>query len=104
MRINELEFQDKNGNEINPTKKQMATFIAYLNNENEKLKHELVVKDKVITYFCNQNKELLEENSNICGYDYIPIKNEIRIKNVLEKEERDLASRELFNYLIEKGE
>ena len=51
MRINELEFQDKKRNEINPTKKQMATFIAYLNNENEKLKHELVVKDKVITYF-----------------------------------------------------
>lgn len=38
MIIDDLEFQDKNGNEINPTKEQMAILIKHLNKENKHLK------------------------------------------------------------------
>lgn len=49
MKINEFEFQDKKGNEIEPTKKQLIIFIKHLLEQIkdlEKFKKQLAIKSK----------------------------------------------------------
>lgn len=49
MKINEFEFQDKNGNEIEPTKKQLIIYINHLHEQIkdlEKFKKQLAIKSK----------------------------------------------------------
>lgn len=99
MRINELEFQDTNGNEINPTKEQMATFIADLNNKNKQLEHDLAVRDKALKHFAHRVELLLSANARITGNEYEYISVETRIKNVLEKAEKMLIKeKKWINY------
>ena len=72
MRINELEFQDTNGNEINPTKQQMATFIADLNNKNKQLERDLAVRDrayKLLLEWTIKNANKLMKNEVINGLE-----------------------------------
>lgn len=41
MKIDEFEFQDKNGNEIEPTKIQLVIYIKYLHKRIDVLKKQL---------------------------------------------------------------
>lgn len=46
MRIDEFEFQDKNGNEIEPTKNQLVVYIKSLHKQIAELKQQLEEKEK----------------------------------------------------------
>ena len=46
MRIDEFEFQDRNGNEIEPTKNQLVVYIKSLHKEIAELKKQLKEKEK----------------------------------------------------------
>lgn len=46
MRIDEFEFQDKNGNEIEPTKNQLVVYIKSLHKQITELKQQLEEKEK----------------------------------------------------------
>lgn len=48
MRIDEFEFQDRNGNEIEPTKNQLVVYIKSLHKEIAELKKQLKEKKKKI--------------------------------------------------------
>lgn len=48
MRIDEFEFQDRNGNEIEPTKNQLVVYIKSLHKQIAELKKQLEEKDKEI--------------------------------------------------------
>ena len=49
MRINEFEFQDKNGNEIEPTKNQLVVYIKSLHKQIAELKQKAIMS-KFRTY------------------------------------------------------
>ena len=46
MRIDEFEFQDRNGNEIEPTKNQLVVYIKSLHKQIAELKKQLKEKEK----------------------------------------------------------
>lgn len=46
MRIDEFEFQDKNGNEIEPTKNQLVVYIKSLHKQIVELQKQLEEKEK----------------------------------------------------------
>ena len=46
MRIDEFEFQDKNGNEIEPTKNQLVVYIKSLHKQVAELQKQLEEKRK----------------------------------------------------------
>lgn len=46
MRIDEFEFQDRNGNEIEPTKNQLVVYIKSLHKQIAELENQLAEKDK----------------------------------------------------------
>lgn len=46
MRIDEFEFQDRNGNEIEPTKNQLVVYIKSLHKQIAELQKQLEEKDK----------------------------------------------------------
>lgn len=46
MRIDEFEFQDRNGNEIEPTKNQLVVYVKSLHKEIAELKKQLKEKEK----------------------------------------------------------
>lgn len=46
MRIDEFEFQDRNGNEIEPTKNQLVVYIKSLHKQIAELQKQLEGKDK----------------------------------------------------------
>ena len=48
MRIDEFEFQDKNGNEIEPTKNQLVVYIKSLHKQVAELQKQLEEKEKKI--------------------------------------------------------
>ena len=48
MRIDEFEFQDRNGNEIEPTKNQLVVYIKSLHNQIAELQKQLGKKEKLI--------------------------------------------------------
>lgn len=48
MRIDEFEFQDRNGNEIEPTKNQLVIYIKSLHKQITELKKQLKEKEKEI--------------------------------------------------------
>ena len=46
MKIDEFEFQDRNGNEIEPTKNQLVVYIKSLHKQIAELKQQLAEKDE----------------------------------------------------------
>lgn len=48
MQIDEFEFRDKNGNEIEPTKNQLVIYIKSLHKQIKDLKTQPTVKDKAL--------------------------------------------------------
>lgn len=46
MRIDEFEFQDRNGNEIEPTKNQLVVYVKSLHKQIAELEKQLAEKDK----------------------------------------------------------
>lgn len=48
MRIDEFEFQDRNGNEIEPTKNQLVVYIKSLHKQIAELKKQLKEKEEEI--------------------------------------------------------
>lgn len=46
MRIDEFEFQDRNGNEIEPTKNQLVVYIKSLHKQIAELEKQLAEKEK----------------------------------------------------------
>ena len=58
MRIDEFEFQDKNGNEIEPTKNQLVVYIKSLHKQVAELKNQLEEKEKTIQGLIEAQKYL----------------------------------------------
>lgn len=48
MRIDEFEFRDKNGNEIEPTKNQLVIYIKSLHKQIKELKKQLAQSQKIL--------------------------------------------------------
>ncbi len=55
MRIDEFEFQDRNGNEIEPTKNQLVVYIKSLHKQIAELKKQLAEKEEEIAYLTKLN-------------------------------------------------
>lgn len=51
MRIDEFEFQDRNGNEIEPTKNQLVIYIKSLHKQIAEFQEQLEKKEKSLEYF-----------------------------------------------------
>lgn len=74
MRIDEFEFQDKNGNEIEPTKDQLVIYIRSLHEQIKNLKIDLkdymeleekisTKYDKIVKQFKSQPEEIIDKIS-----------------------------------------
>lgn len=84
MRIDEFEFQDRNGNEIEPTKNQLVIYIKSLHKQITELQKQLKEKTKTIQGLVEVQK-LLEES---CSYQMF-----LDIQKQLEEKEK-----EIYNY------
>ena len=58
MRIDEFEFQDKNGNEIEPTKNQLVVYIKSLHKQIAELQKQLEEKERLLQYGKTEIKNL----------------------------------------------
>ena len=64
MRIDEFEFQDRNGNEIEPTKNQLVVYIKSLHKQIAELQKQL--KETKADLFLSRNEiDTLKNNLNI---------------------------------------
>lgn len=86
MKIDEFEFRDKNGNEIEPTKNQLIIYIKLLHKQIEEKNQELL---KFVHRISDQNEEILELKQQLEDKD-----NEI--KPLREQNERVLKKLELI--------
>lgn len=59
MRIDEFEFQDKNGNEIEPTKNQLVIYIKSLHKKIAELQKQLAEKKEKIETILKENEKLV---------------------------------------------
>ena len=64
MRIDEFEFQDRNGNEIEPTKNQLVVYIKSLHKQIAELQNQLEEKDKDFKFYQKLYKIEKEQNDN----------------------------------------
>lgn len=64
MRIDEFEFQDRNGNEIEPTKNQLVIYIKSLHKQIAELQKQLEEKDKDFKFYQKLYKIEKEQNDN----------------------------------------
>ena len=68
MRIGDLEFRDKQGNEINPTKQQMAMVIDKLLKEIYKFEQELAeLKEKAIDEINREFVQAVHDWKTLCA-------------------------------------
>lgn len=58
MRIDEFEFQDRNGNEIEPTKNQLVIYIKSLHKEIKELKQQLTITEKALELACDNLEDI----------------------------------------------
>ena len=65
MRIDEFEFQDKNGNEIEPTKNQLVIYIKSLHKQITELKKQLEEKDADIIALDTDNYSFKQQIDNL---------------------------------------
>ena len=65
MRIDEFEFQDKNGNEIEPTKNQLVIYIKSLHKQITELKKQLEEKDADIIALDTDNYSFKQQIENL---------------------------------------
>ena len=79
MRIDEFEFQDKNGNEIEPTKNQLVIYIKSLHKKIAELQKQLKEKTKTIQGLVEAQKHLEES----CSYQMF-----LDIQKQLEEKEK----------------
>ena len=65
MRIDEFEFQDRNGNEIEPTKNQLVVYIKSLHKQIAELQKQLEEKEKEIRQLDNEKGMLLNNSMKL---------------------------------------
>lgn len=65
MRIDEFEFQDRNGNEIEPTKNQLVVYIKSLHKQITELQKQLEEKEKKIRQLDNEKGMLLNNSMKL---------------------------------------
>ena len=65
MRIDEFEFQDKNGNEIEPTKNQLVIYIKSLHKKIAELQKQLEEKDADIIALDTDNYSFKQQIDNL---------------------------------------
>lgn len=107
MRIDEFEFQDRNGNEIEPTKNQLVVYIKSLHKEIAELKKQLKEKEKKIEdlkkskqyFIMNYNhiidklqKQLESQPAEIVEKIKEQIFNHFNVKNIEEYERLSLLN------------
>lgn len=107
MRIDEFEFQDRNGNEIEPTKNQLVVYIKSLHKEIAELKKQLKEKKKKIEdlkkskqyFIINYNhiidklqKQLESQPAEIVEKIKEQIFNHFNVKNIEEYERLSLLN------------
>ena len=68
MRIDEFEFQDRNGNEIEPTKNQLVVYIKSLHKQIAELKQQLAEKDKELSEYVKIVDDLHKQLSDKCDF------------------------------------
>ena len=66
MRIDEFEFQDRNGNEIEPTKNQLVVYIKSLHKEIAELQKQL--KSQPAEIVEKIKEQLIKRLNTIAGY------------------------------------
>ena len=69
MRIDEFEFQDRNGNEIEPTKNQLVIYIKSLHKQIAELEKQLGEKEKLLQYGMTEIKKLHKRINDIVKRD-----------------------------------
>lgn len=69
MRIDEFEFQDKNGNEIEPTKNQLVVYIKSLHKQIAELQKQLEEKERLLQYGKTEIKKLNKRINDIVKRD-----------------------------------
>ena len=69
MRIDEFEFQDKNGNEIEPTKNQLVVYIKSLHKQIAELQKQLEEKERLLQYGKTEIKNLHKRINDIVKRD-----------------------------------
>lgn len=90
MRIDEFEFQDKNWNEIEPTKNQLVIYIKSLHKQITEIKQQLEEKEKEIS---NLNGLIRERDKQIKNLKtnkkrVIEHKNNVKISFCIEQLEK----------------
>ena len=94
MRIDEFEFQDRNGNEIEPTKNQLVVYIKFLHKQIAELKKQLEEKDADIIALDTDNYSFKQQIDNLrqqLKSQPAEIVEKIRKEVEKEKDENDLA-------------
>ena len=67
MKIDEFEFQDRNGNEIEPTKNQLVVYIKSLHKQIAELKQQLAEKEKSLS-IKSVVRTLMKDNNLNCTF------------------------------------
>lgn len=95
MRIDEFEFQDRNGNEIEPTKNQLVVYIKSLHKQIAELKKQLEeIQDFIKLYDCDNFEEF---KSFIGSCHLTPAEKEIAIVDLqkqLKEKDKEIAELE----------
>ena len=65
MKIDEFEFQDRNGNEIEPTKNQLVVYIKSLHKQIAELQNQLEEKDADIIALDTDNYSFKQQIDNL---------------------------------------
>ena len=86
MKIDEFEFQDRNGNEIEPTKNQLVVYIKSLHKQIAELKRQLAEKDKQIDYY----QSLLKRSCDECNIKLKTIKTNFALEQLEKVKEKAL--------------
>ena len=69
MRIDEFEFQDRNGNEIEPTKNQLVVYVKSLHKQIAELQKQLEEKERLLQYGKTEIKKLHKRINDIVKRD-----------------------------------
>lgn len=81
MRIDEFEFQDRNGNEIEPTKNQLVIYIKSLHKQIAELKKQLEESEKMNKSLYNEKEsaeKILRMSSNEQTREILELKQQLK--------------------------
>lgn len=85
MRIDEIIFQDKNGNEINPSKEQLSIYIKSLHSSIKDKDVKIEEYERIIKKFCDENAFLSLEEASLFLPEY-KVGEEVFVKDPMTSE------------------